>query len=110
MDWATWLVLDMQDEGSDDDLDYKDTEEEEEAEDLSDNDVSDAEVDQLQIVSELCVELAQAQAFVAYQEQDRKKTTGQDRQSGGATGFAVQSSRLGDIREGGVGDFCQRGH
>ena len=73
VDWATWLVLDMQDEGSDDDLDYKDTEEQEEAEELSDNDVSDLEVDQLQTVCELCVEIAQAQVFVAYQEQDRKK-------------------------------------
>ena len=66
VDWATWLVLDMQDEGSDEDLDYQDTEEQEEAEDLSDNDVSDAEVDQLQTVYELSVEIAQAQ-------QDRKQ-------------------------------------
>ena len=56
----------MQDEGSDEDLDYQDTEEQEEAEDLSDNDVSDAEVDQLQTVYELSVEIAQAQ-------QDRKQ-------------------------------------
>ena len=57
---------DLQDEGSDEDLDYQDTEEQEEAEDLSDNDVSDAEVDQLQTVYELSVEIAQAQ-------QDRKQ-------------------------------------
>ena len=66
VDWATWLVLDMQDEGSDEDPDYQDTEEQEEAEDFSDNDVSDAEVDQLQTVYELSVEIAQAQ-------QDRKQ-------------------------------------
>ena len=39
---------DLQDEGSDEDLEYHDTEQQEEAEDLSDNDVSDAEVEQLQ--------------------------------------------------------------
>ena len=66
VDWATWLVLDMQDEGSDEDPDYQDTEEQEEAEDFSDNDVSDAEVEQLQTMYELFVEIAQAQ-------QDRKQ-------------------------------------
>ena len=72
MDWATWLVSDIQDAGSDNDLDYKDTEEEEEAEELSDNDLSDLEVDQVQTVYELCAEASQAQVFVAYQEQERK--------------------------------------
>ena len=41
VDWATWLVSDIQDASSDNDLDYKDIEEEEEAEELSDNDLSD---------------------------------------------------------------------
>ena len=72
MDWATWLVSDIQDAGSDNDLDYEDTEEEEEAEELSDNDLSDLELDHVETVYELCVEVSQAQVFFAYQEQERE--------------------------------------
>ena len=72
VDWSTWLVSDLQNAGSDNDLDYEDTEEEEEAEELSDNDLSDVELDHVETVYELCVEVSQAQVFVAYQEQERK--------------------------------------
>ena len=61
VDWATWLALEMHEEGSDEDPDYQDTEEPEEAEDFSDNDVSDAEVEQMQTMYELFAEIAQAQ-------------------------------------------------
>ena len=72
VDWSTWLVSDLQNAGSDNDLDYEDTEEEEEAEELSDNDLSDLELDHVETVYELCAEVSQAQVFVAYQEQERK--------------------------------------
>ena len=71
MDWATWLVSDIQDAGSDNNLDYEDTEEEEEAEELSDNDLSDVELDHVETVYELCVEVSQALGLLAYQEQER---------------------------------------
>ena len=72
VDWATWLVSDIQDAGSDNDLDYKDIEEEEEADALSDNDLSDVELDHVETVCELCAKVSQAQVFVALQEQERK--------------------------------------
>ena len=72
MDWATWLVSDIQDAGSDDDLDYENTEEEEEAEELSDNDLSDVELENVETVYELCAEVSQALGFLAYQEQKRE--------------------------------------
>ena len=56
MDWATWLVSDIQDAGSDNDLDYEDIEEKEVADTLSDNDLSEVELDGVKTVCELCEE------------------------------------------------------
>ena len=72
VDWSTWLVSDLQNAGSDNDLDYEDTEEEEEAEELSDTDLSDVELDHVDTVYELCVEVSQALGLLAYQEQERE--------------------------------------
>ena len=72
VDWATWLVSDIQDAGSDDNLDYEGTEEEDEAEELSDNELSDVELDHVETVYELCVEVSQALGLLAYQEQERE--------------------------------------
>ena len=66
VNWATWLALDMHDEDSDEDPDYQETEEQEEAEYFSDNDVTDSEVEQMQTMYELIAEIAQA-------HQDRKQ-------------------------------------
>ena len=71
VDWATWLVSDMQDEGSDNDVDYKDIEEEEE-EEMSDDDLCGVEVDHVQTVFELCADVLRAQVFVVHQEQEGK--------------------------------------
>ena len=71
VDWATWLVSDMQDEGSDNDVDYKDIEEEEE-EEMSDDDLCGVEVDHAQTVFELCADVLRAQVFVVHQEQEGK--------------------------------------
>ena len=73
VDWATWLLSDIQDADSDNDLDYKDIEEEEEeAEELSDNDLSELELDHVETVYGLCAEVSQERVLVAYQEQERK--------------------------------------
>ena len=66
VDWATWLVSDMQDEGSDNDVDSKDIEEEEE-EEMSDDDLCGVEVDHAQTVFELCADVLRAQVFVVHQ-------------------------------------------
>ncbi len=56
MDWATWLVSDIQDAGSDNDRDYEDIEEKEVADTLSDNDLSEVELDGVKTMCELCEE------------------------------------------------------
>ena len=71
VDWATWLVSDMQDEGSDNDVDSKDIEEEEE-EEMSDDDLCGVKVDHAQTVFELCADVLRAQVFVVHQEQEGK--------------------------------------
>ena len=73
MDWATWLVSDLQDANSDKDLDYKDIEEEEEeAEELSDTDLSDVELDHVDTVHELSEDILRAKWLLADQEQERE--------------------------------------
>ena len=71
VDWSTWLVSDLQNAGSDNDLDYEDTEEEEEAEELSDTDLSDVELDHVHTVYELSVDFLRAKWLLADQEQER---------------------------------------
>ena len=111
VDWSTWLVSDLQNAGSDNDLDYEDTEEEEEAEELSDNDLSDLELDHVETVYELCVEVSQALGLLAYQEQERKMLEdkiGSLEQQLESLQKAAALHR--DVCEGGVGEFCQRGN
>ena len=71
VDWATWLVSDMQDEGSDNDVDSKVIEEEAE-EEMSDDDLCVAEVDHAHTVFELCADVLRAQVSVVHQEQAGK--------------------------------------
>jgi len=109
VDWATWLLSDIQDAGSDNDLDYEDTEEEEEAEELSDNDLSDVELDHVETVYELCVEVSQALGLLAYQEQEREmledKIGSLEQQLESLQKAAARRWRVCKV---GIGEFCQR--
>ena len=73
VDWVTWLGSDLTHDGSDKDSDFIDTEEDEESDDFSDNDLCDLDFDHVQILCELFSELSQAQVAVACHVLERKR-------------------------------------
>ena len=73
VDWVTWLGSDLTHDGSDTDLDFNDIEEEEELDDMSDNELCDLDLDQVQILCELYSELSQAQVAAACHVRERKR-------------------------------------